>query len=147
MTECPRDILHSKVWRSAPSCTRLCHCRQSRPSCHYQAQVRPSLYVGQLREKTGDTGDAALKFFGDTGDATLSTHLELQRMCARRKMCCSLNLSTPCSWESSASTNPWTSLLLGTQGHHRLVERGRSALLSTPCRRKTSSDHAVNDDI
>ena len=37
--------------------------------------------------KTGDTGDAALKFFGDTGDAALSTFLShtssLQRMCAR----------------------------------------------------------------
>ena len=36
MTDCPRERLHSNVWRSAPACTRLCHC---------QAAVRPSLYV------------------------------------------------------------------------------------------------------
>ena len=49
-------------FESVAPCARmhtLCHCRQSRPSCHYQAKIRPSLYVWSTEAKTGDTGDAA----------------------------------------------------------------------------------------
>ena len=127
MTECPRHTLHSKVWRSAPSCTRLCRVDQA--ATIRQRSGRHCTLVN--REKKQATRLEHLSF----------AHLELQRMCARRKS------ATPCSWESSASTNPWTSRLLGTQGHHQLAERDKRALLSTPCRKTTSSDHAVNDDI
>ena len=97
MTESPSDILHSKVWRSAPSCTRLCHCRQSRPSCHNQAEVKPSLYVGQLREKqaTRETPPSSLR-----RAHVFRTPRAPKDVCATLK-CCSSSLSTPCSWESS----------------------------------------------
>ena len=122
--------------------TRLCHCRQSRPSCHYLAEVRPSLYVGQTeREKTSDTGDAALKSLATLENA----HLELQRMCARPLKCRSSSLSTPCPRESSASTNPWTSLPPGgTTSPSFGRERQESVALHTllkedvigPCRKR-----------
>ena len=57
-------------------------------------------------------------------------------------------LSTPCSWNSSASTFPCYQPFAGdTPSPSAGRERERRAVLSTACRRKTSSDHAVNDDI
>ena len=59
MTRCPRVLLHSKVWRSAPSCTRLCPCRQESTKLPLSGRGEAVTVRGQLKEKTGDTGDAA----------------------------------------------------------------------------------------
>ena len=78
MTRCPRVLLHSKVWRSAPSCTRLCHCRQSRPSCHYQTRISG-------RHCTWSTERKNRRHWRRRPENMTFAHLELERMCARRK--------------------------------------------------------------
>ena len=86
-------------------------------------------------------------FSGCSTEHISFAHIEHQRVCTQRKravlqVCRRLV-------RANQAHRPFhvASLLLGTHRHHRLAERDRIALLSTPCRRKTSSDHAVNDDI
>ena len=132
MTECPKEVLHSKVWRSAPACTRLCHCRQSRPSCNYQAEVRPSLYVWSTETKNR-------RHCRRRPEHISFALLELHRMCARHKR---------------VVPHVRRHFVHGIQAHRPIhgpafswrhrerEEREESVALHT-----LSSHHAVNDDI
>ena len=106
MTQCPRQAESTKLPLSGRG-----------RAVTVRGQLRKQATLRRRPHVLGDTGDAAL--------STFLSHASSSKGCVRVMEVLFLKSVDTLFMESSASTNPWTSLHLETHRRHRLAERER----------------------
>ena len=76
--------------------------------------------------------------------STLLSHTSIPKNVCATSTCCTSGLSTPCSWEPSASTNPCNQPFPVTHRHYRLAERDRRAYDTMPQTTTSDADSSIS---